>query len=41
MMAVRDRYNHYNYETTIDFILNGFRIGKLGNITLDSVELLN
>ncbi|CAD8049244.1 unnamed protein product [Paramecium primaurelia] len=36
MLAVRERYNHYNYETTIDFILNGFRIGKLGNITLDS-----
>jgi hypothetical protein len=41
MLAVRERYNHYNYETTIDFILGHFRIGRLGKLTLDDINLLN
>jgi len=35
---VRDKFRHYNYETTLDFILDDFRKGKLGHVTLDNVN---
>lgn len=40
MLAVRERFNHYNYETTLDFILQDFRIGRLGKVTLDDISVL-
>lgn len=38
---VRDKYRQYNYETTLDMIIEDFREGKLGNITLDDIDELN
>ncbi|EWS73886.1 50S ribosome-binding GTPase (macronuclear) [Tetrahymena thermophila SB210] len=35
---VRDKFNHYNYDTTYDFILDDFRTGKLGRITMDTID---
>ena len=35
---VRDKYRHYNYETTFDKILSDFREGKLGKVTLDNIN---
>lgn len=41
LLKVRKRYHHYNYETTLDFILGDFRIGKLGKVTLDDPKILD
>ena len=37
-MHVRDKYKHFNYESTFDMIMIHFRNGKLGKITLDNVD---
>lgn len=39
-MHVRDKYRHFNYENTFDLILDDFRAGNLGNITLDDISEL-
>jgi hypothetical protein len=41
MLQIRERYNHYNYETTFDFILGDFRDGRLGKVTLDDLDILS
>ena len=41
MFHVRDKYKHFNYETTFDKILKDFRDGHLGKITLDDIDTLS
>lgn len=38
MFHVREKYKQFNYETTFDKILKDFRLGNLGNVTLDNLE---
>lgn len=40
MFHVRDKFRHFNYETTYDKILKDFREGNLGKITLDDLEFM-
>ena len=37
-MHVREKYKLYNYEAVYDKILQDFREGNLGNITLDHID---
>ena len=38
-MEVRQKYKKYNYQAAFDFILNDFRQGHLGKVTLDSLDI--
>ncbi|EGR26973.1 ribosomal biogenesis gtpase, putative [Ichthyophthirius multifiliis] len=35
---IRDKYRHYNYQTTYDMIIDDFRQGKLGKFTMDIID---
>ena len=37
-VQVRDKLKHFNYETTYNHIIDDFREGKLGRITMDVID---
>lgn len=37
-VQVRDKLKHFNYETTYNHIIEDFREGKLGRITMDVID---